>query len=220
MGISNNIKVVGDINNVTYKYLRNIIDNYNDIILLGNYFNVVSSVGEYQHLVNSKAIILKGDLEDKLEKYLSSKKVNDEPLGKKLLETIANLYNGISNRNIKTKDLALYNEQYIKDKIINNYLGIMEYLESIPLYHKIDNHIFVHGAINTGIKNWRNTTKETMLNGCQNIIGNDSDKIIVSGTFIVNNRKWFKKRFNPIASNKNIIILNSQNGVSEAVIDY
>ena len=98
MGISNNIKVVGDINNVTYKYLRNIIDNYNDIILLGNYFNVVSSVGEYQHLINSKAIILKGDLEDKLEKYLSSKKVNDEPLGKKLLETIVNLYNGISNR--------------------------------------------------------------------------------------------------------------------------
>ena len=212
------IKVIGDINN-GYEYIANIIELDNKVILLGNYFGVVKNIKDLENLMRGKILAIKGSLENDLENYLLNTH-DDDSMNKKLIESIVNLYNGIPGKNISNKYLVSNNEQEIRESIIAHYYGITEYLQLIPLYREYNNYIFVHGAINTGIKDWRKTTKETMINGCQSVIGNLSDKIIVTGTFKTSNRKWFRKRFDPVVASKNIIVLNSQNGTSEVIINY
>lgn len=213
------IKVIGDINNNNYDYLRSAIDSNKDIVLLGNYFSAINNINDFTHLISSNAKMIKGKLESDLENFLLDTHT-DDTMNKKLIETLLKLYNDTSNKNITNKYMISQNEQNIREVIISNYYGITEYLQLIPLYLEYGNHIFVHGAINTGIKDWRNTTKETMLNGCQSVIGNLSNKIIVTGTFKTSNRKWFRKRFDPVVVDRDIIVLNSQKGTSEVVINY
>ena len=213
------IKVIGDINNNNYNYLRNVIDSNKDIVLLGHYFGEINNIKDFTHLVNSNAKTVKGKLESDLENFLLDTHT-DDTMNKKLIETLLKLYNGTPSKNITNKYMVSHNEQNIRETILSNYYGITEYLQLIPLYREYNNYIFVHGAINTGIKDWRKTTKETMINGCQSVIGNLSDKIIVTGTFKTSNRKWFRKRFDPVVASKNIIVLNSQNGTSEVIINY
>ena len=213
------IKVIGDINDNNYKYLRTIIDSNKDIVLLGNYFGTIDNIDDFTHLTSNDVKLIKGKLESDLENFLLDTH-NDDSMNKKLIETLLRLYNGTPNKNITNKYMVTQNEQNIREVILSNYYGIAEYLQLIPLYREYSNHIFVHGAINTGIKDWRKTTKETMINGCQSAIGNLSNKIIVTGTFKTSNRKWFRRRFDPVVIDKDIIVLNSQKGTSEVIINY
>lgn len=54
----------------------------------------------------------------------------------------------------KIKDIAALGQDFRK-----RYPVFCDWLEDLPLYREFEKHILVHGALNFGIKSWRNTGK-------------------------------------------------------------
>ena len=208
--------------NIGYKKSIRILVDFNyDNILLGNYMSGVKDIYDYLYLKNLKdTIMLKGGIEDELEKFLTYKPIdsNDEYVSIVAYDCIIGLYNGACDNKISRKTLSMERFVDVKNTIIKGYPGIIEFLQGMKLYHSINNYIFVHGAINTGIEDWGKTSDNTFINGCQSNIGFKEGMVIVSGTSCYS--RWsLCKLFGCRKKNSGVMVVNGNDGIKGVIVN-
>ena len=203
------------------KSVRSLFDfSYNNI-LLGNYMGGVKDIYDFLYLKNlNGTIMLKGEIESELEKFLTYKPTddNDEYLSIVAYNCIVGLYNGACDNKISRKTLSIDTFSKIRNTIIKGYPGIVEFLQGMKLYYSINNYIFVHGAINVGIEDWGMTSENTLIKGCQSNIGIKDGMVIVSGTSCYS--RWsLCKLFGCRKKNDGIMVINGSSGIRGVIID-
>lgn len=58
-----------------------------------------------------------------------------------------------------------HDESYVSwaTDIITEYEDLIDFVNKLPYYHKIDNYVFVHAGVNPYLKNWENTDQDEMI---------------------------------------------------------
>lgn len=153
------IFVVGDVHGEA-KMLKKILKYWNQtdeqLILLGDLADRGSYSKEalelaYHLKMNKNAIVLKGNHDDMLAKFLKNPEMHF------LLYYI--------NGGEKTLDSLLGNQLEIKEpgknaaKIKAIYPWLLPFLESLPYFYEWEDYFFVHAGVNLTLKDWRNSTE-------------------------------------------------------------
>ncbi len=155
--------VVGDIHGEA-KMLEKILSHWNEkeeqLVLLGDLadrglYSKEAIERAYDLAENHQAIVLKGNHEDLLEKYLKNPK-----------EHHLHYY---MNGGEKTLRSLLGNQLELEEpwknarKVQKNYPWLVLFLESLPYYYEWKDYLFVHAGVDLSLENWKNSTKRDLL---------------------------------------------------------
>lgn len=173
----------GHYNEMTNALLENGYNYKNDLhhlIVIGDLFDrglQSKEVLEYLYplSIEGKATIILGNHENFLVELLEGN-YNRVKFNIKYNGTGATL-NSLSDTNIESGSKF----DNIRERIINKYPYILEWIKSFPLYLEIGKYIFVHGGIDGNNSNWRSGSQRDFVWSRQNDLPPIPGKTIVVG---------------------------------------
>lgn len=181
--------VVGDIHGQA-KMLEKILKHWNEkeeqLVLLGDLADRGPDSKKaielaYDLVLSHQAIVLKGNHEDLLEKYLKNPEEHHLHYymngGEKTL------------RSLLGAQLELEAPWKNARKVQENYSWLIPFLESLPYYYEWKDYLFVHAGVDLSLENWKDSTKRDLIWIREGFFDheNKTDKQIIFGHTITPN---------------------------------
>lgn len=181
--------VVGDIHGQA-KMLEKILKHWNEkeeqLVLLGDLadrgpYSKEAIERAYDLVENYQAIVLKGNHEDLLEKYL--KNPEEHHLHYYMNGGEATL------RSLLGDQLELKAPWKNAGKVQKNYPWLIPFIESLPYYYEWEDYLFVHAGVDLALENWKDSTKRDFIWIREGFFDreNTTDKQIVFGHTVTAN---------------------------------
>lgn len=181
--------VVGDIHGQA-KMLEKILKHWNEkeeqLVLLGDLadrgpYSKEAIERAYDLVENYQAIVLKGNHEDLLEKYLKNPKEHH----------LHYYMNGgeATLRSLLGDQLELKAPWKNAGKVQKNYPWLIPFIESLPYYYEWEDYLFVHAGVDLALENWKDSTKRDFIWIREGFFDreNTTDKQIVFGHTVTAN---------------------------------
>ncbi|MDN6195420.1 MAG: metallophosphoesterase [Atopostipes suicloacalis] len=159
----NKIFVLADIHG-EFQLMEEMLENWREkkerLVILGDLAdrgpNSKATIEWARQLANEKdAIIVKGNHDDMLEKYLKEPEKNQ-----------LNYYmNGGAEtlRSLLGDGLSLNKASEIAKKIKKAYPWLLPFLESLPYFYEWEDYLLVHAGVDLTLKSWKDSTKRDFI---------------------------------------------------------
>lgn len=135
------------------------------LYLLGDYVDrgkeskeVIKHLIKLKETAKENLVVLQGNHDEWFYRFLTGEM------------TIEELYDWLKYGGILTLDsycgkhfVLRHNQDTIREKILTDYPGHVDFLKSLLYYHEDDEHIYVHAGVNPFLKDWRNTSCNDMI---------------------------------------------------------